>query len=117
MLIYLATYSRFYDTAPLLFYAGLGLFQTYVAGLLNIASTAQISFPYLYWEPLVYAALLIADATHFIASDSTLIALYTLLILIVFIKYSMFMYAMITQLTKYLGIRLLRVKDKGTKKN
>ena len=53
MLIYLATFSRFYDTAPLLFYAGLGLFQTYVAGLLNIASTAQISFPYLYWEPLV----------------------------------------------------------------
>ena len=68
-LIILASYSRFYDRAPLLFYAGLGLFQTYVAGLLNIASTAQISFPYIYWEPLVYAAILIADASGAINSD------------------------------------------------
>jgi hypothetical protein len=117
VLIFLATYSRFYDTAPLLFYAGLGLFQTYVAGLLNIASTAQISFPYIYWEPVVYAGLLIADATRFIASDSTLISLYALLAMVVFVKYSLFMHAMITQLTKFLGIRLLRVKDKTTKKN
>jgi hypothetical protein len=39
-LIYMAGFSRFYDKAPLLFFAGLGLFQTYVAGLLNISSTA-----------------------------------------------------------------------------
>lgn len=40
VLIYVSTYSQFYESCALLFYAGLGLFQTYVAGLLNIASTA-----------------------------------------------------------------------------
>ena len=115
-MIYLASYSRFYDRAPLLFYAGLGLFQTYVAGLLNIASTAQISFQYLYWEPVAYAALLIADASGAIQCNCTLIWLYAGLVAIVFVKYSLFMYSMITQLTKYLGIKLLKVKDKTKNK-
>jgi hypothetical protein len=62
VLIYLMSFSRFYYSSSLLFFAGLGLFQTYVAGLLNIASTAEIAFPYLYWEPFVAALILIADA-------------------------------------------------------
>jgi hypothetical protein len=40
LLIYLSSFSRFFQSSVLLFFAGLGLFQTYVAGLLNISSTA-----------------------------------------------------------------------------
>jgi hypothetical protein len=40
VLIFFSSYSRFYSRGALLFFAGLGLYQTYVAGLLNISSTA-----------------------------------------------------------------------------
>lgn len=112
VLIYAQSFSRFYNQAPLLFFAGLGLFQTYVAGLLNISSTAQVDFPYLYWEPLVYGAIIYADATRLIASSNVIVGLYAGLVLFIFIKYSLFLNSMISQLTKYLGIKLLRVKDK-----
>lgn len=111
-LIYLASFSRFYGQAPMLFFAGLGLFQTYVAGLLNISSTAQIDFPFFYWEPVAYAAILYCDYTSLIASTPALVVLYTGLALVVFVKYSYFLQSMITQLTKFLGIKLLTVKDK-----
>ena len=107
----MGSYSRFYDTAPLLFFAGLGLFQTYVAGLLNISSTAGIDFPYLYWEPVIYGLILYADYSNLIADNTVLIALYIGLVAIVFVKYVMFLESMIRQLTKYLGIKLLKVKD------
>ena len=62
LLIWAGSYSRFYESAPLLFFSGLGLFQTYVAGLLNISSTAGIEFEYLHWEPVAYAVILFLDA-------------------------------------------------------
>lgn len=98
----------------MLFFAGLGLFQTYVAGLLNISSTAKIDFPYLYWEPVVYGLILYADAKNMVTDSRLLIAMYVGLVAIIFVKYTLFLNSMITQLTKYLGIRLLRVKDTKT---
>ena len=91
----MGSFSRFYQQAPVLFFAGLGLFQTYVAGLLNISSTAKIDFPYFYWEPLVYGAILIADYKQYIESSQVLIGLYTGLVLIILIKYSFFLNSMI----------------------
>lgn len=111
LLIWLGTYSRFYEQATLLFFAGLGLFQTYVAGLLNISSTAKIEFQYLYWEPIAYAIILYLDATRVIQSDMVVIGLYAALVTIIFVKYCLFLESMISQLTRYLGIKLLRVKD------
>ena len=116
MLIYTSYYSRFFSQATLLFFLGLGLYQTYVAGLLNISSTAQIAFPWFYWEPIAYALILIADATYLIKDSNLVIALYAGLTLIVFIKYMLFMDSVVSQLTKYLGIRFLRVRDKTTKR-
>ena len=111
LLIWLGTYSRFYESATLLFFAGLGLFQTYVAGLLNISSTAKIDFPFFYWEPIVYMIVLYLDATRIIQSDLVLIGIYVAIVLVVFVKYCYFLDSMIRQLTKYLGIKLLKVKD------
>ena len=116
VLIYTSCYSRFYNQAALLFFLGLGLYQTYVAGLLNISSTAQIAFPWLYWEPIAYSLILIGDATYMIKDSQVVIGLYAGLTLIVFVKYMLFMNSVVVQLTKYLGIRFLRVKDKTTKK-
>ena len=111
ILIWAGSYSRFYDSVPLLFFAGLGLFQTYVAGLLNIASTAQIDFPYLYWEPIVYGILLYLDASRIIQSSTILMFAYIGLVLYIFSKYCLFLESMIRQLTRYLGIKLLKVRD------
>lgn len=116
ILVYASGFSRFYGHAPLLFFAGLGLFQTYVAGLLNISSTAKVAFPWLHWEPIVYALIIFVDATRIIKDDKVVIALYGGLTLIVFVKYTLFLRSMITQLTSYLGIKLLKVKDKTTKR-
>ena len=74
-----------------MFFLGLGLYQTYVAGLLNISSTAQIAFPWFYWEPIAYAVILIADATYIIPDNKVIIAFYAGLTLIVFVKYMLFM--------------------------
>ena len=112
MLIYLGSFSRFYADAPLLFFLGLGLFQTYVAGLLNISSTAQIKFQYLYWEPVAYAGILYLDRSRAVESSATLVALYGLLAATILVKYGLFLRSVIEQLTRHLGISLLWVKDK-----
>lgn len=79
----------------MLFYAGLGLFQTYVAGLLNIASTAQIDFPYLYWEPIIYFGILYLDVFN-VVPGMTVVGMYAGLVLIVFVKYILFLQSMIS---------------------
>lgn len=89
--MYTSCYSRFYSQATLLFFLGLGLYQTYVAGLLNISSTAQITFPWFYWEPLAYMAILVADATYLVKDSTVVIGLYLGLTVIVFVKYMFFM--------------------------
>ncbi len=86
-----------------------------MAGLLNISSTAQIAFPWFYWEPIAYMVILVTDATYMILDSKVVIALYAGLTLIVFVKYMFFMNSVVKQLTKYLGIRFLRVKDKTKK--
>jgi len=110
------TYSQFFDKAPLLFFAGLGLFQTYVTGLLNIASTACIPFPVHYIEPYIFLVLLFLDRYRMV-QPSLIAAGYTLIVVFILIEYLLFLYGMVTTLTKYLGIRFLRVKDKTDRKN
>ena len=88
---YIQVYSRFYEQAAMLFFAGIGLFQTYVAGLLNISSTAKIDFPFIYWEPIVYGAIIYADHTHIIENSYVIIGAYIAVVFIVFVKYSLFL--------------------------
>lgn len=56
-------------------------------------------------------AILYCDHSRLIRSDAVLIGLYLTLVTIIFIKYCQFIESMITQLTRYLGIKLLKVKD------
>ena len=59
--------------------------------------------------------ILVADVTYMIPDSKVVIALYAGLIFIVFVKYMFFMNSVVKQLTNYLGIRFLRVKDKTKK--
>ena len=111
VLAYLTSYSQFFQTAVLLFFGGLGLFQTYVAGLLNISSTSGIDFQYLYFEPVVYLAILYLDVNG-LAKPNVLIGAYALLTSVIFAKYCLFLHSIIKQLTEYLNISLLKVKEK-----
>lgn len=111
ILAQLSGYSQFFESSVLLFYVGLGLFQTYIAGLLNIASTAGIDFPYLYIEPFIYIAILFVDANR-LANPHLLVGAYSMLALEVLVKYCLFLHSITTQLTTYLRIPLLTVKQK-----
>lgn len=88
-LIYLTSFSQFFDQAVLLFLCGLGMYQTYLTGILNIASTANIPFDYKFIDPIIYAGLLMLDIYRVIPSEY-LAALYLLHAASVVIKYLMF---------------------------
>ena len=109
-LVFLSVKSQFFETAPLLFFIGLGLFQTYIAGLLNIASTAGIEFSYFHLEPMIYLVLLYLDNQR-ILQPQQLIGSYALLTFVVFVKYCLFIRSIIVQLTAYLNIPFLKVKQ------
>ena len=59
----------------------------------------------------MYALLLLVDATNMVKNSNFLIVAYCGLVLIISIKYCSFLESMIVQLTRYLGIRLLKVKE------
>lgn len=77
---------------------------------MNIASTASISFPYFYVEPYLYAFILALDVFRLIESQH-LIVLYTILAITVFVKYMLVMSSLVLQLTKFLGINFVTVKQ------
>lgn len=95
VLIYFTFYSQFIKEGVLLFFMGLGLFQTYIAGLLNISSTAGIPFPCHYIEPYLYLGVLYLDYNRILA-PKILISCYSLIFLFIFIKYCLFLYSMVT---------------------
>ncbi|CDW77934.1 UNKNOWN [Stylonychia lemnae] len=111
---YLQQYSQFYTKMPMIFYAGLGIYQTYVAGLLNISSTAEIPFQYHYWEAYTYIVLILIDFNRLLPAQF-LVGGYIFLVIVISIKYGLFLYSIITQLTSYLGIKLLKVKQTSKK--
>mmetsp|Transcript_16009 Transcript_16009/g.15414 ORF Transcript_16009/g.15414 Transcript_16009/m.15414 type:complete len:190 (-) Transcript_16009:9-578(-) len=114
LLIYLITYSQFFDEAVSLFLAGIGLYLTYVAGFLNMASTADIPFPYHYADPYIFLVILYLDSNKILPRE-TLLILYAIQFTIILIKYLYFMYRMVKQLTEFLKIYFLRVKPYKTK--
>lgn len=83
--------------------------------MLNIASTAEISFPYHYSEPYIFLYLLYLDANRMLEGKLIVVG-YMIIILVVFLKYSFFLYTMITKLTEFLGIKFLKVKEIGKTK-
>jgi hypothetical protein len=97
-----------------LFFAGVGIYQTYVTGYLNIASTANIKFACNYIDPYIFLALLVLDINRLIPTQHIGI-LYAILGATVLIKYLIFMTSVVRQLTKFLGINLLTVKPKDKK--
>lgn len=113
-LVYLTSFSQFFDQAVFLFIAGIGFFQTYVTAYLNIASTANIAFPTFYIEPYLYVSIIAMDAFRLLESQH-LIVLYCILAATVLIKYLLVMASLVSQLTKFLNINFLTVKQKSKK--
>ena len=89
-----ASYSQFWEKAPLLFITGIGFFQIYVGAFLNITATASIDFPVLYIEPFIFFAILTLDVYKVIASHHIII-LYSILAATITIKYLLLMRGLI----------------------
>jgi len=112
ILVFCTSYSQFFDSACLLLLAGIGIWQTYVVAYLNLSSIASLKVSNFFYDPILYSILLTCDIFRLIPAN-TLIILYTVLIIVITLKYLMLITSVCNQLTTFLGISLLRVKDKS----
>lgn len=110
-MMFCSHYSRFFATHTFFFVVMNGLFLTYVTGNLNLNSTAGMKFNWRYTDPFVYLAIVYCDSQRLVADDiaAGMYACYTLQLLV---KYLCFMGSVVRQLTGYLGISFLRVKQR-----
>ena len=113
-MLYFSCYSRFFALNSYYFLCMNGLYLTYVTGIFNLNSTGSMRFNYLYYEPFLYGLILYFDKTlpKTSENDQIIFAAYCLYTLQIFIKYIIFMTSVINQLTSYLNIPFIRVKDK-----
>jgi len=90
------------------------MYLTYVTAIMNLNSTASMSFDWFYLEPFAYAAILYVDINRLLEANQ-IVYLYATFFGIILIKYFAFMLNVITQLTEYLEINFLTVNGKGAK--
>ena len=114
VMLYFSSYSRFFALNSYYFLCMNGLYLTYVTGIFNLNSTGGMRFNYLYYEPFLYGLILYFDKTlpKNSENDQIIFAAYCFYTLQIFIKYIIFMTSVINQLTSYLNIPFIRVKDK-----
>jgi len=87
-----------------------------MTGILNLNTTCGMPFAWRFIDPYFYAAIIYLDSQKMI-EDKTAVWLYVLWTSRVLVSYLMFMTSVIGQLTSYLNISFLRVKQPKVKKS
>lgn len=95
---------------------GLGLYMTLITGKLNVCTCAGLEYPCFYPEPWIFQGIIFLEIYGYV-SQSTIGILYGILLLVILVKYLLFMSSVVTQLCNYLGINFITVKDKTKKAN
>jgi hypothetical protein len=113
-MMYISSYSRFFSTRTFCFIAINGLFLTYVTGIFNLNTTCGMPFKWRFIDPFFYAVIIYLDSQNMI-EDRTVVWLYVLWTCRVLVSYLMFMTSVIQQLTAYLNISFLKVKQTKAK--
>jgi hypothetical protein len=60
-IIYLSSISPFFKTHAFYIMAGMGLYMTYITGILNVCTCAGLSYQYFYYEPWIFKIILVMD--------------------------------------------------------
>jgi len=111
-MLYSSSFSRFFDDQPFYFIVLNGLYLTYVTAIFNLNSTASMRFNWLFYEPLLWAAIIYADHSQLLDSKQLIYA-YGLFFVQTLLKWVLFMSSVISQLTSYLDINFVTVGGKG----
>lgn len=53
--------SQFFEDYAAYFVVTVGMYLTYVTAILNLNSTADMTFNWLFYDPFIYAVILVAD--------------------------------------------------------
>lgn len=114
LMLWGSSYSQFFEGYAAYFLVTVGMYLTYVTAIMNLNSTASMSFNWFYFEPFAYAAILYVDINLLLAANQV-VYLYATFLGIILIKYFAFMSNVITKLTEYLEINFLTVNGKGAK--
>lgn len=71
------------------------MYLTYVTAILNLNSTADMTFNWLFYDPLIYSIILIADVQQLLPSNQVAY-LYMGFLVLILIKYFAFMRSVIS---------------------
>jgi hypothetical protein len=96
-----SSYSQFFENYAAYFIVTVGMYLTYVTAIMNLNSTASMTFSWFYFEPIAYAAILYIDVNGSLESHQV-VYLYAAFLALILIKYFVFMGGVITKLTDYL---------------
>lgn len=88
----------------------IGMWVTYSTSYLNIASTAGLKYDHVFYDPYLFIALTGLESYGYISSELMLF-FFMLQGMLLVAKYLRFMHYLVTELTEYLGISLLFVKE------
>lgn len=93
-MLFISSYSQFFKQYVFWFVVVNGLFLTYVTGIFNLNSTAQMKFNYFFLDPILYASLIYVDAQKLVNRE-TLSLLYLVYSAQLLLKYLLFMTSVI----------------------
>lgn len=108
-MMFIQTLSRFYEGHALRFICISGLFLLYANAYLNLCTMAKRRYDYFYVEPYVYFGLVLLDYAK-VLTDQQAAIVYVAFSTWIMVKYLLFMYGLVDQITDFLNIRFLHNK-------
>ena len=110
-MMFASSYSQLYAGYPVYFLIVCGFYLTFVTAIYNLCSTASAKYDWLFLEPFVYLFTVYMDHTHQVTSEVAGF-LYICFFSWTMIRYLHLMRNIVNQITSYMGLRFLLVKDK-----
>lgn len=115
LMLFFSSYSSLFKEYTIYFLLLCGVYNTWVTGIFNLNSTARAKFNWIFVEPFVYLFIVFLDASGSLSRQQAISA-YTSFFLVTLGRYLVFMGNIVRQITAFMGLRFLRVKDKTAKK-
>jgi phosphatidylglycerophosphate synthase len=108
-MLWCSQWSRFWAANALRFIVVCGLFLLYANAIFNLNTMAGMRFTWLFFEPLLFVVLAAVDGAAWV-SDRQAALLYAAFTMWLLVKYLLFMWAVVDQITTFMGLRFLKVK-------
>ena len=114
-MIFFSSYSVWWKGYSFYFLLAAGMHLTWVNGIFNLCSTAGLKFDWRFVEPFIYLLVIFFEVNGDIDAEIAW-TLYQSFTIWTCLRYMLFLYQVVSQLTKGLGIPFIVVKDKKSAK-